>query len=360
MPNAYSRLPGHGTLTGKQITPTPVAFSGSGALSGVRTAPITVFTLNGTGYGGPAGSLTTTGTGFAAYVGANLNSKLYAWYPLSYPAALPFSLSYQQGVQTLAGKINELPIGARYVLVGYDQGAMIASQVYNSVTQGLVGVGRQLVAGVTFGSPMRQYGHTFPNDTSNAGGTGIMGAQYLMTSAPTLWWDFAIPTDVFACGGASPGTAISSVATDIFMTLYTSWTGALNTLLTLIDEFSSWTSLVWAIAGLMQGNVPTTVPHGQYGTYQPISSTTCVALAIKYLNGIGLLQGTGTLSGAHGYKSSLLVNLPGSGQLSGSGKPIQKRPAALSGAGRLTALDETYHRTATANLTGAGVLQGTE
>jgi hypothetical protein len=316
----------------------------------------TIFTVNGTG----ADPDDPTGTGFAAAVGAGVNQTFYDWVPITYTADLPLLTSYQSGVALLAQNIAELADGSNYVLVGYDQGAMVVSQILNSVAAGLVGQGCNLLAGVTFGSPMREESSTFPGDKSGATGEGIMSSQYLLTNTPTWWWDFAIPTDIIPCGG---DPTYGSVATTIFMDLYATWEGDLPTLLTLIDEYPAWTSELWAIAGIVQGNISTAIPHGQYGTYKPVtgSTKTCVAWAIAYLNGLALLYGTGNLTATGRIKGLHTAGpLAGHGALTCHAAAKAKNPAALAGHGALTGFDYTYHLSAAANLTGQGVLYCSE
>lgn len=317
---------------------------------------ITLFTVNGTGI--PAD--TTTGVGFAAAVGAGVNQSFYTWTPIDYEADLPLQTSYQQGVNHLAEAIDILPEGSSYALCGYNQGAMVVSQTLNAALTGITGANNSanLLAGVTFGSPMRQSAHSIPHAT-DPGGAGIMSSQFLLTNTPTWWWDFAVAGDPITC---NPATTTGQVATAVFMDLYTSWSGDLPTLLTLIDKFPAWTSLVWQIAGIVQGQITGAMPHGQYGTNKPIAGNnqTCIQLAINFLNGLALLHGTGALSVTA--KSKQFRNtaaIGGAGTLTGDLKPKKKSATTFTGAGSLGGLTRVYHNIPdAANLTGTGVLAG--
>lgn len=318
---------------------------------------ITLFTCNGTG----VAATTATGVGFAAQVGAGVNQTSYTWSPIPYPADLPILTSYEQGVTALTQQIDELPDNANYALCGYDQGAMVVSQALNAALSGLVGVdnGANLLAGVTFGNPMRQTTHTIPHAT-DPGGAGIMSAPYLLTATPTWWWDFTIAADPIAC---NPATTTGTVATAIYMDLYAAlWTGDIPTLLTLIDKYPAWTALVWEIAGILEGQVSTSTPHGQYGTNKPLAGNTqtCVQLAISFLNGLALLNGTGALTAAaHAKNFTTHAQLAGAGTLAGTQTPKRPGAAALTGHGTLGGLTRVYHNIPdTANLTGTGALAG--
>ena len=95
--------------------------------------------------------------------------------------------------------------GEQFALVGYSQGAQVISELLQSLQSGALSAFMpQLVAGVTLGNPMRQAGHTFPNDPTGATGQGInysTSPTNLLTDTPTLWWDM---TNVYDLAGNIP------------------------------------------------------------------------------------------------------------------------------------------------------------
>lgn len=251
------------------------------------TQQITLYTVAGTGNSAQVGARNTGAAGFAAQVGSGVDADLYNWVPVAYPATLVFADSVAAGVDTLTNLIISTP--GPFVMVGYSQGAVVVSQVLQQLQSGsLVNRMSDLVAGVTFGNPMREAGHTFPNGI-DPGGHGIMDADSRLAGTPDLWWDFAVPQDLATTtGDDSVGTRLTSV----FMNFYNNFVLGGNVAL-FLEGIAGLPDDVIAIftafAPFMMGPQGPRSPHSQYGVYTPLPGNTasCVDLAIQYLNDVG-------------------------------------------------------------------------
>jgi len=91
-----------------------------------------------------------------------LDPDRFTWQLVDYPAwTYPMETSINVGVEMMAELIASTTTD--FVLVGTSQGADVISNVYDELRTGALTAYRsRLRAGVTFGNPMRQAGHTFP------------------------------------------------------------------------------------------------------------------------------------------------------------------------------------------------------
>ena len=223
----------------------------------LTTVTISLFSACGTGENTTANATTTrsitqpidnTWGGFSWELAKAVNPALYTPQQIVYPAtgfffgdAISYSDSITQGVATCATMIENC--GGQFVLVGYSQGAELISQVLQELQSGaLTAYMPKLVAGVTFGNPMREQGHTWPNDPTGCTGQGINGNSSAPTSllqdTPTTWWDM---TNTYDLAGNIPTGSAGAIINDI-------WTAMGQV------SVQSITQVVNVIANVAQGN----------------------------------------------------------------------------------------------------------
>lgn len=178
-----------------------------------------------------------------AAVGRRVNSALFDWVPVSYPASGPAvraslennwqptnlsiadSVSY--GVTELVNLIKATP--GTFALVGMSQGAIVTSQVLKALLPGgaLASRYKDCIAGVAFGNPCRKIGGSMPGVPAAEGGgilhttsrnaASIAGLQN--ANVPNWWWEMAITGDFFA--SAPMHTAAGPVITPVVQSLGT-------------------------------------------------------------------------------------------------------------------------------------------
>jgi hypothetical protein len=243
-------------------------------------SPITLYTVSGT-FVGPR-------DGFAADIAKAVDPALFTWEPIDYPAsAFPMDASAAQGVANLVNRINARP--GKFALLGYSQGALVISKVYEELRSGSLQNRRQdFVAGVALGNPMRESGHTIPGGT-DPGGHGIT-AQRLVGSED-LWWDFCSPNDTICTTGDD---LVGRDYTAIFDILMTSFTGqgdilsvvlsALANPLEALSQLPALAQLTTQLLGIITGTSPE--GHGAYPVDHPIQGNplTSIELATQHLN----------------------------------------------------------------------------
>jgi len=154
------------------------------------------------------------GDPFARLADPDLINPVYIEYPDSFVtggnALGLMASSIQVGVNNLISAIQQTP--GPFMLAGYSQGAVVTSQVYQEIISGVLQDRRNdLLAGVTFGNPVRQKNHTWPGSSwsgafdssgSSTGGHGCLPEKFRMTgSIDSLWWDFTSVGDVFSSVG---------------------------------------------------------------------------------------------------------------------------------------------------------------
>lgn len=124
-------------------------------------------------------------------------------------AAFPYLDSLAAGAAAVVAAINATP--GKFGLGGYGMGAAIMTRVWKEIQFGTLTSRRNdLIAGVSFGSPTREASHLWPGATPigswdaplvTTGSHGCFPTDRRMTATPTVWWDFANDTDVFASVG---------------------------------------------------------------------------------------------------------------------------------------------------------------
>lgn len=150
-------------------------------LTGAGGSPVTVYEVGGT-------ELTSAADSWFA---TNLDSRIrYVWTSWS-PDDQPLEPAIATGVNNLLTQINRNP--GKFMMIGRGAACAIVSAVYQQLQSGgLQHRTDDLLAVVTFGSTVREAGHTFPGGT-DPGGHGISAT--LMSGTPSLWWDFADSAD---------------------------------------------------------------------------------------------------------------------------------------------------------------------
>ena len=170
-----------------------------------------------------AGSLMPVWAGSPdAAIGPRVNSSLYNWVPVSYPAVAPgmaaslennwqpqnisISDSAKMGAAELIRLIKATP--GTFAIVGMSQGSVVASQVLKALLPGgsLASRYNDCIAGVAFGNPCRAPGGTFPGGVA-ADGAGVIALPNPTDPAsgglanvktPAHWWEMSITGDFFS------------------------------------------------------------------------------------------------------------------------------------------------------------------
>lgn len=261
-----------------------------------------------------------------------LSNELWDFERVPYPAQLLFmGPSIEIGVEWVINRILATPVGTPFALGGYSQGAAVMSRVYNECRQGRLASRRaDLRAVVTFGNPMREVNHTWPQSSGYSGASDIEGStrdghgtfpaaadipttdQYVrrfarLQNTEDLVWDFTMPAEVISGIGSSDEGKLLQAWT--LAGLYENPIGALATTgqaLGLWNEIGT-QQIVGAVQDLVTGAVKlrdavtgVLYPqsgggHVMYGFYPPPNSDgsipesgdTCYQLAARYLNTVG-------------------------------------------------------------------------
>ncbi len=171
-----------------------------------------------------------------------VNSNLYNWVPISYPAGGPgvngglennwqptglsMAASVKMGVDELTRQIKATP--GTFALIGMSQGSAVISQVLKSLLPGgaLASRYKDCIAGVAFGNPCRAIGASFPGGTPAFGG-GVLtfpnpaepitgGLNGVKT--PNWWWEMSLTGDFFS--SAPMHTAAGPILTPAVQALF--------------------------------------------------------------------------------------------------------------------------------------------
>jgi hypothetical protein len=157
--------------------------------------------------------LDPTWGGYGWQVAKTVNQNKFAATNITYPntgvsSGSPITLNNAvaagvTNVENILYSIGSSP----FILLGYGQGAMIMSEILVQMQSGsLTAYMDNLLGAVMFGNPMRQSGHTFPNDPTGPTGTGVNPT--LLSSTPTLWWDMTTTYDLFSNIPTNAGAAV--------------------------------------------------------------------------------------------------------------------------------------------------------
>ena len=223
------------------------------------------------------------------------------WSPkkIEYAAsALPMWSSIIEGKNAVITEINNT--SGPFALGGYSQGAAVVSAVFQEIWYpggSLYHRKDDLIAGVTFGNPMREENHTWPGSLSSGswdvegsttGGHGSFPDRLVNT--PDLWWDFAENDDIICSTGASELGEAWTYITGVFINAFNG---------------GSWLRFILeSVFGLLEIAVETiqaaiNVAVNEIGTDghlayplqsppgDPENGLTSYQIAIKYLNEVG-------------------------------------------------------------------------
>lgn len=235
--------------------------------------------------------------GFSWQVAQGVDQSRFTAVNVNYPAQgfwlgnpIDYLGSVAIGVQVLAGLITGS--SGNFVLSGYSQGAQVVSEVLMQLLSGSLKAHLpRLVAGVTFGNPMRQAGRTWRGDPGVYAGQGI-NTQQLLSSVPLSWWDMTNTYDL--AGNVPPGAVgatINQVRQDAGTIQLTSITQLMTYLLTAtkaikgsVDRITLIETIVWLTKAVANAN---TTGHACFDT-ATVGKTglTFVQTAINYLNSI--------------------------------------------------------------------------
>jgi hypothetical protein len=212
-------------------------------------------------------------------------------------ALFPLGASISQGVQQLKDAI--LQLSTPFILVGYSQGAGVASLVLQEILTGdMQEYQPLLLAGVTFGNICRQEGKVAPVQT-DPGGHGLWG-NHLLNDTPDWWWDFANTLDAATTvTDDAYGLDVQAIAELLSVGYY----GAegleqfiSNNILNLPTDIPENLEAIWDFVllalnalGIYKGALtnPNFNPHAEYATIPPPGSTsalTSVQLGARYIN----------------------------------------------------------------------------
>lgn len=226
------------------------------------------------------------------YPGAHMN-----WDGLGEEAFAPGYSIYagcKQGAQQCVDVIASTP--GQFAFSAYSLGSVVAAMVYQELQTGgqLASRASDFVGAVTFGSSVREAGHTIPGGT-DPGGHGCFGAEYRMTDTPASWWDFAdsMPLDPFTTTGDDTAGQDATAVADVVLTgtELTYYSDVVAIVQNLLPDLSSQAPAIWTdLAEMFFPFLSTgdnTSGHGNYDqTYYglPGNTLSAVTLAVNYLN----------------------------------------------------------------------------
>jgi hypothetical protein len=266
-----------------------------------------------------------------------LDPNLWQTVRVVYPAStVGMELSMQLGVKFIVEDVLKSPVGTKFAVGGYSQGGAVAHRVIQQTRPGglLASRANDLVAAVTFGSPMRETNHTFPGSGgysgavdvpgSTTGGHGTYPANLRMTNTPDWCWDFTMPNEIISgVGDSADGTFIQQTVGQTLTPIFFALPLLTNALASMISQvaqigqgrgFFDWLALTGAL-GVAPVGVPQTadklviatdaltgrqIPQGGGGHIMypffpppsangsiPTTGDTCYQVAAKYLNAVG-------------------------------------------------------------------------
>ena len=222
-----------------------------------------------------------------------LDPSIWDFQRVSYPAAIfPMNASVNAGVTDLINKINSH--SGPFALGGYSQGAITTSIVLNEIRYGTLNHRlNDLIAGITFGNPLREVNHAWPGAKTNGswdvvnsttGGHGCMPVSQRLTNTPDWWWDFAEPNDIIASTGDSGIGLAWQGGAGLFSGLNSLLGGDLFSVLNLLNP-------IFLIQGLQALSAVGSVGHMSYPVSPPFGypadSPTAYLIAAKHLNDVG-------------------------------------------------------------------------
>ena len=228
-----------------------------------------------------------------------IDPALCSYRRVDYPASgLNIGGSIAEGVAWTIQEIKDTP--GEVILGGYSQGACVAAGVYDAFRQGELAYRRQdLRAMVTFGSPVRQAGHTFVGSSGYAGAFDIplstRGSRGLfpnrLKNTEPFVYDFVMPNEVITgVGDTLVGNLWTAAAgfllSNNLVLAAASALGALGSIAAAAGEVSitnPYTGLTQLLSGGGHVLYPHRPPPNSDGSF-PSSGDTCYQVAARYIN----------------------------------------------------------------------------
>ena len=148
-----------------------------------------------------------------------LNPEIWAAEKIDYaPSMFPMNVTLGDGATKVINKINALPVGQKFAIGGYSQGAAAVSSVYSELRSGsLTSRYSDFLGGVCFGNPRRQVNYRgavggtwsgaydIPGSVTGGHGSFPTTGTYARLSGcdSSNWLEFAAPNDIFTAVGDS-------------------------------------------------------------------------------------------------------------------------------------------------------------
>jgi hypothetical protein len=208
----------------------PVTVVGDTVATGYQgTDSATLFTVRGTFGRTIEIALGNELGNYETMVGLGVDKNFWNWVDVDYPgdklsldAWFNMNKTEEEGKQILINLINKTP--GKFALCGMSQGAAVISSVYKEIQSGVLQNRKgDLLAGIAFGNPRRQTGHTIPGGIDpgvfrGASPThGLLGTGLLTDVDKYIWWDFANPNDFATDIGDDTSFGLCSQAVFQFM-----------------------------------------------------------------------------------------------------------------------------------------------
>lgn len=247
---------------------------------------IAVFTLSGT--------FADMWSGYPADVARALDPAVFRWQPVYYgprgiPAAFPMGPSAQSGEDELVRLLDVHSDMPYFVFISYSQGAIPASRVLRRIMSGdLQRFKPKMLAGVTFGNPLREKGHVFPGG-ADPGGYGLDPDR--LAGTPVWWYDYAAAGDIYTCG-AGNDDATNRKMTSIYQlvqghAVLGEASLAKQILELAVNPLTEVPPTVKAIFSGLGFAVGRTGPHIEYHIRQAMPGVTYFDHAVGYLREVG-------------------------------------------------------------------------
>lgn len=216
--------------------------------------------------------------------------------PGGIPSAFPMQPSIDSGVAELKRLILLRDPSIPWAMVGYSQGAIVTSNIYDEIRNGdLKAYEASFLGGVTFGNPRREKGHTIPGGI-DPGGHGIVTPNLVNTEAK--WWDFAAGkgmagspgNDLYTTCGAGESAVAEADQEAVWQIVDKGTLSSMKDLATQIlkvipHPLSGGIGAAQAALGALGFFAKGTAPHVNYQFIQPVAGDPrdCWRMALDYL-----------------------------------------------------------------------------
>lgn len=249
-----------------------------------------------------AGTAATWDQGYPADLARSVDPDVWEWQGVNYPAtAFPMETSIAAGEAELYNLITKKYPDRTFAMIGYSQGAIVTSNIYDRLrNKDMQQYRNNFIGGVTFGNPRREEGHTIPGGIDN-GGHGIVTPNLVNTEA--LWWDFAddssmagSPGDDLYCKTGKGENALAVEDMEAVWSIVN--TGSFKSILGLAEEvlkilpnpINGGIAAIEAAFHALDFFVAEGItPHTSYQSVCPIAGDPrdCWRVALDYLNELG-------------------------------------------------------------------------